>query len=395
LGLFALEEPLGIGGMGEVWAATHLSTGREFAVKVIRGALAPAHRLRRAFYQEIRAAASLDHPGVLRVVDAGEIPAAVAEATSGRLVLGSPYLVTERLPGASLQSWVARPRPWTEIDPLMRGLLAALGHAHARGVIHRDVKPSNVLLDDDDRPRLTDFGLAHLADAEGPLRELGSPAYMAPEQFEPSWGAATAATDLYAWACTVWALVTGSPPFTGRGGRVLREQQLSADPGDFTPVHPAPVALEDLLRRLLAKAPWARPQRAAEVRVLLDQLQLPSLTPVHPDSALAIDEETTLASEITRPMIVTGPPVPRPKAPVAQRIDVPVPEWTAQLADVPPKAPAELGLGLIGWRSIRLVGRFDERKTLWKSLHDVVNGDGPRAVVLLGGTGTGKSALSR
>ena len=381
--------------MGEVWAATHLSTGREFAVKVLRGSLSQAHRLRRAFYQEIRAAASLDHPGVLRVVDAGEIPAQVTEATGGQLVVGSPYLVTERLTGSSLQSWVTKPRSWSAVEPLVRGLLDALGHAHARGVVHRDVKPTNVLLDDDDRPRLADFGLAHLADAEGPLRELGSPAYMAPEQFEPSWGEVSPATDLYAWACTVWALVTGSPPFTARGGPQLREQQLSAHPAPMMPVRSTPSGLEEILRLLLAKAPWARPQRAAEVRVLLDDLQAPSLTSIHPEPTVTLSDEDTFTSEITRPMIVTGPPVPRPDAPVAQRIDVPVPEWTAQLADVPPKAPAELGLGLIGWRSIRLVGRFEERKTLWKALHDVVNGDGPRAMVLLGGTGTGKGALAQ
>lgn len=394
LGLFALDEPLGVGGMGEVWAAVHLSTGREFAVKVIRGALSEGYRLRRAFYQEIRAAASLDHPGVLRVVDAGEIPASVNEATEGRLTLGSPYLVTERLPGESLQSWVAKPRAWSDVEPIARGLLAALGHAHARGVVHRDVKPSNVLLDDEDEPRLTDFGLAHLADSDGPLRELGSPAYMAPEQFEPSWGASSPATDLYAWACTVWALVTGAPPFTGRGGRVLREQQLSADPGDFRTARPCPLGLEELLRRLLAKAPWSRPQRAAEVRVLLDDLQMPSITFLTGDPSITLTDDVPLSAEITRPMIVSGPHVPRPNAPVGQRIEVPVPEWTAQLADVPPKAPAELGLGLIGWRSIRLVGRFEERKALWKVLHDVVNGDGPRAVVLRGATGTGKSALA-
>ena len=217
LGSYALEAPLGRGGMGEVWRARHMDQGVAVAIKVLTGERAREERFRRAFRAEVRAAAGLAHPNITRVLDYGEVPAGQPEPFAP----GNPFLVLELVDGGALRGRCGR-LSWQAIGWVLLALLDALSHAHARGVVHRDLKPENVLLSRRlATVKLTDFGLA--CPVELPVdgrvhgRFAGTPGYMAPEQVEGRWRDHGPWTDLYGLGCLAFTLATGSPPFTGTG----------------------------------------------------------------------------------------------------------------------------------------------------------------------------------
>ncbi len=281
LGPFDLTAALGRGGMGEVWAGTHRTQGVAVAVKVITDQVAREERYRTAFRNEVRAVAGLDHPGVVQVFDFGEVPPEAARASSGRLTEGSPYLVMEMLGGGSLRDRM-RDLRWPEVRYILEDLLAALAHAHARGVVHRDLKPDNVLWGEDgSRLRLTDFGVAHAVDREtiDPHRSLetlggtmGTPAYMAPEQVKGAWRDQGPWTDLYAVGCLAWELTTGKPPFRQRTPLATVMAQLNDPLPVFEPWLEVPRGLLGWLTRLLEKEPARRFRRAADALWALAQL---------------------------------------------------------------------------------------------------------------------------
>src|SRR5688500_13818028 len=144
LGPFTLLAPLGAGGMGEVWAAVHGPSDAPVAVKVLTAAFAREPVFVRAFRNEVRATAALDHPSIVAVLDHGEVSEAADAASDGRLQAGSPYLVMERVDGGSLADVLGN-HPWDDLRRDLLVVLDALAHAHARGVVHRDMKPANVL----------------------------------------------------------------------------------------------------------------------------------------------------------------------------------------------------------------------------------------------------------
>jgi eukaryotic-like serine/threonine-protein kinase len=145
LGPFDLLSPAGQGGMGEVWSAVHRTEGLAVAVKVVRPALAGDPELRELFRHEVRAAAALDHPNVVLLFDHGEVDDEAAQRSAGRIVAGSPYLVMEWASGGTLASRGPFAE-WKDLERALLTILDALAHAHARGVVHRDLKLSNVLL---------------------------------------------------------------------------------------------------------------------------------------------------------------------------------------------------------------------------------------------------------
>jgi serine/threonine protein kinase/predicted negative regulator of RcsB-dependent stress response len=272
LGPFELRKPLGAGGMGEVWQGTHRAQGVAVAVKVLHGDAARTPAAHREFANEIRAVARLDHPHIVRVFDHGRLNEAVQVLSKGRLTQGSPFLVMELARGGSLARWCGV-MGWPEIRRILLELLDALAHAHARGLIHRDLKPGNVLRNGGQGApvRLTDFGLARALDDQEQARVVGTPAYMAPEQLVARTADFGPWTDLYALGCLAWALVCGAPPFTGPVKELVQAQRHKAPP-PLDARCPVPEGLEGWLRVLLAKDPRARYRCAADAARALQAL---------------------------------------------------------------------------------------------------------------------------
>lgn len=199
---YLLLDRIGEGGMGEVWRARQVATGRDVAVKLLRHGASPAR-----FEKEIAALARLDHPGIVRLYHAGQ---------DG----GRAFLVLELIAGESLAQELARGRlPPREAARAVREAAEALHAAHAIGLIHRDVKPSNLVRDAAGRIRVADFGLAKdLAAAEDLTLtgdRLGTPAYMAPEQIDPRLGSLGPATDVRGLGATLYHALTGRAPYEG------------------------------------------------------------------------------------------------------------------------------------------------------------------------------------
>ena len=308
LGPFALQRPIGAGGMGEVWQGVHAEEHVPVAIKVISAHWARHAGLRRAFQREVRAVAGLSHPAIVAVFDDGVVDAAGAAASAGRLTEGSPYLAMEYLPRGSLEALLPA-LDWPLVQVIARGTLAALAHAHARGVVHCDLKPGNVLLAgwSTVAVKLTDFGVAH---ALGPAEEegeagassAGTPAYMAPEQllgrprdFGP-W------TDLYALGCTIWEMCCGVPPFVAADLPQLAGMHLYEAPGQFQPLFSVPAAVEGWLRRLLAKRARDRFARAADAAAALRAAAGEGPEVAVPWSAVAARGEAAALRAPTRPI---------------------------------------------------------------------------------------------
>lgn len=268
LGPFDLDRPIGRGGMCEVWRGVHRTQGTPVAIKIILGERRRTLRYLRAFHDEVRSVAGLEHPSIVMVFDIGQIPREVEEQLEGRLRAESPYLVMELADG-SLRPYCGK-IPWSVLFPIFLSVLDGLAHAHARGVIHRDIKPGNLLLwKRTHQIKLTDFGIAHVMDDEAAVHEddeiLGTLPYMAPEQFLLGWRDVGPWTDLYVFGCTAYALLCGQPPF-GRSHDL--EVMMDAHLHQSLPLLPLesdfPVGLEEWLDTLLAKDPSDRFQRAAD-----------------------------------------------------------------------------------------------------------------------------------
>ena len=259
LGPFVLGERLGEGAMGQVFRAVHRGSGHEVALKLLVGAQDAV--LIERFRREAEAQARVDaHPNVGRVREVGED-------------CGVAYLVMDLLLGGDLADRLrAGPFEPEAGARLIRDLALGLAHVHRLGVLHRDLKPQNVLFDGEGRPLLVDFGLARL-EGRGTVTEagaiLGTPAYMAPEQAEGS--RADVRSDVYGLGAVLYHVLTGQPPFSGHSAINVMHQVLHKAPERPRRLVPTiPPALEEVCLRALAKEPGDRYASAAALAAALD-----------------------------------------------------------------------------------------------------------------------------
>jgi serine/threonine-protein kinase len=261
LGNYDLLEELGRGGMGVVYKAVQRRADRLVAVKLILGGAASGQGTRERFQSEVQALAKLRHPNIVPVFEVGDEE-------------GCPYFSMEYMPGGSLAEHAKRARlPAAEAAAIVEQLAGAVGAAHAVGVLHRDIKPGNVLLDQDGVPKLTDFGLAKRMDRDEGLTYtglvLGTPGYMPPEQARGE-RELTPAADVYSLGATFFALLTGRPPFAGQSFQETLNKVLEEDPPRLRTERPDVAGdLEAVCLKCLEKDPA---RRYATAQALADDL---------------------------------------------------------------------------------------------------------------------------
>ncbi|MEU0558886.1 protein kinase [Dactylosporangium sp. NPDC006015] len=271
-GRYELRRVLGRGGMAEVWLGFDRRLGRAVAVKVLPDAGAVDRMARERFDREARTVARLSHPNIVAIHDVG----ADADAHFGGAV---SFLVMELVEGGSLADrLVAGPLPPAAAAAVAVQVCDALEAAHAAGVIHRDVKPANILFTGAgaDRVKVCDFGIARVtgagqAELTASAQVLGTTAFMAPEQI--TGGPVDARSDVYALGCVVYTMLTGQPPFAGETPMRIAWQHVNQPVVPASTVRPGlPPRVDGILARLLAKRPDDRPATAAEARALLQHL---------------------------------------------------------------------------------------------------------------------------
>jgi eukaryotic-like serine/threonine-protein kinase len=300
-GRYRLEAPIGRGAMGVVWRARDQLLDRDVAIKEVQISAMLTPQERANAYQrtlrEAKTAARLNHPGVVTVYDVAEDE-------------GRPWIIMQLVSAQSLDQVLAASGPLSarRTAEMGRQLLAALSSAHAAGVLHRDVKPSNVLLGRDDHAVLTDFGIAMFA-GDTRLTQtgmvMGSPGFTAPERIRGE--DATPASDLWSLGATLYAAVEGHGPFERRGGAITT---MSAIINEEAPAAPTAGALAPVIAALLRREPSDRPDAATATRMINQVLpQLPTRTGAGP----AGYEPTSLSQPPPQ-----APPAPGPgRGPVA------------------------------------------------------------------------------
>jgi eukaryotic-like serine/threonine-protein kinase len=248
LGQYVILERLGQGGAATVYRARQPSLDREVAIKVLSPTLAEAPGFLQRFRHEAHAVSRLRHPNILTVHDFGTQD-------------GMTYMVTEYLPGGTLAERIGRPMPLETVRDIVTAVGAALDYAHASGIVHRDVKPANILFTREGVPVLSDFGIARMLERSerftmrGSL--IGTPHYMSPEQ--ASGRDVGPASDLYSLGIVLYEMLAGQPPFSGNTSmRILYAHIHEPLPPLGARSPDAPVSLDALLQRALAKDPEVR-----------------------------------------------------------------------------------------------------------------------------------------
>lgn len=259
VGPYRIEDLLGEGGMGEVFRASDMRSGQVVALKLMKTGFADGDERIRRLLREARTARAVDHHHLVGLIDAGE-----AE--------GRHYLALEYMPGPTLAARLRTDGPLALDDVVRVALEVAdgLDALHAAGIVHRDVKPSNILFAADGGARLTDFGLAKghdFSDLTRPGQMLGTIDYLAPEIIRGE--TPTAASDLYAFGCTIYTCVAGGPPYAGGVLQVGAGHLSERPPALSARREGLPDALNDQVLSALRKQPSERPATATQYARLL------------------------------------------------------------------------------------------------------------------------------
>ena len=252
LGGYRVVREIARGGMGIVYQATDTQLGRNVAIKMIRGDYVVDRSIVERFTTEAKAVAKLDHPNIVPVYDFGEFE-------------GQPFFAMAYVDGESLADRVSRdgPLPPTTAAKMMIDIIAAVQHAHDRGVIHRDIKPQNILIQESGKVQVTDFGLAKFQDTNSTLTRngqiLGTPAYMPPEQAVGDSSSFGERADIYSLGATLYYLLTARPPFQAAGLNEILRQVIDVEPIRLRQLDPSlPKDLETICLKCLAKDPQHR-----------------------------------------------------------------------------------------------------------------------------------------
>jgi len=329
-GKMIVEGLVGVGGMGAVYRARHKQLGTKIALKVLHARYRDDLAFCARFHAEALVVSQLDHANVVRILDYGQEPD------------GLLYIAMDFLQGVELSEVLQREGtlPLPRIIDLAMQVSAGLGHAHARGIVHRDVKPSNIVLvksDDDegravDLVKVCDFGIA----ARTGTRDLiGTPAYMSPEQCQG--GEVDGRSDVYSLGIILYELATGQLPFSSDDALRVVQMQLERPPPPPSLIRPVDARLEKLVLRMLAKSPAERPQTMRDLRAELRLLLRPPSLKLHDvgagraarGSAPPPDELET-APDLATPM----PPAPSPSVARMQAAST-MPALAARLAREP------------------------------------------------------------
>ena len=295
LGRYRLLEKAGVGGMSEVFRAEDETLKRIVAVKVILGPVAADSTFRERFLREARLVAGLEHPNILPVFDYGTTIIDAAEVS---------YLVMPLVAGGSLKGRVAGPVPPALAITWLSAIASALDHAHSKGILHRDVKPGNVLMDAQGRPLLADFGLARSAEVSSGLTAtgtvLGTPLYMAPEQAMGQ--ALDGRSDQYALAVIAFELLAGRVPFSAESPLAVLHQHVSTPPPPLSTVLPGTdTTVDAVLSRGLAKKSEDRfSSCSAFVAALGSALAVPGAAATVPQ---AVQDQSNVATIISSPAL--------------------------------------------------------------------------------------------
>ncbi|WP_026124360.1 Stk1 family PASTA domain-containing Ser/Thr kinase [Nocardiopsis baichengensis] len=388
---YVVESRVAGGGMATVYLAHDLRLDRRLALKVMHPSLAQDPDFVRRFINEAHSVAKLSHPGVVQVFDQGEDQ-------------GTVFLAMEYVPGRTLRDMLTAMGRFgpAEAARVMAPVLSALGAAHQAGMVHRDVKPENVLLTEDGRVKVADFGLARAVESAGQGMTktgtlMGTAAYLAPEQIER--GASDARTDVYAAGVLFYELLTGEQPHTGDTPIAVAYKHVNEDvPRPSRVVAGVPAPIDDLVARATERDPRYRPVDAAQFHAMLVQATGGTESGPHasfaPGAAGAAGAGAAAAAGAAAH---PGAPVP-PADPVGPPAGTTAPQGPPPEAAVgPPPAGAAPGGGndtLIvesggGYGGFDGPGDYDDddgpgREPLWRRKGVLAAVAGVLAVVLLG-----------
>ncbi|WP_100812565.1 Stk1 family PASTA domain-containing Ser/Thr kinase [Microbacterium sp. BR1] len=270
-GRYRIDELVGRGGMASVYRGYDLTLGRAIAIKVLKRDLADDAAFRTRFRLEAQAASRMANPTIVRVFDAGEETERDADGSTHPV----PYIVMELVEGALLKDVIdAGPVPEADAVRYVDGILEALEYSHRAGVVHRDIKPGNVMITDAGQIKVMDFGIARaVSDSSSTVADttaiLGTAAYFSPEQAKGE--AVDGRADLYSTGVVLFELLTGRAPFRGESPVAVAYQHVSETPDAPSELNPeVSRALDAVVLRALAKDPFQRYQTAEQFRSALD-----------------------------------------------------------------------------------------------------------------------------
>ena len=336
IGRYELGERLGTGGFGVVYHARDTELGRELAIKILRPEYQTQPDVIARFLKEARAAAKIDHPGIITVFECGTI------SGTGTAHDGNAYIAMELLRGVSLTQHLEQRGRLAATDAILiaRQVAGALAVAHAAGIVHRDLKPDNVFLLPDSlvkggfRIKILDFGVAKLAEPKEvgvnthSQMMLGTPKYMSPEQARSA-RAVDQRTDVYTLGCMLYEMVTGQAPYEGPGAIDMIIQHTTAPiPSPRAIVHDLPDSLDQLIRKMLEKEPAERPASMTAIEHALEAIQAELVPPSIPPTPMRAKPPTS--------------PPPRPSRPAPRQSPLPsglTPTPAVTLSTIRPPKP--------------------------------------------------------